>query len=103
MNDDSYGSARRDLEVLRSELMAKNAGIGFPSQSPSAARLGEYRFTLPNGESVYVQGPLTRTGRMRTDGWSWRYYYNKQLHHCGSRREILNEIATLASAARDLR
>ena len=97
--NDPYGSARRDLELLRRELWAQNTGIRFPRQSNSAARIGEYRFILPGGQSVYVQGPLTPSGRWRRHGWSWRYNFEGQRCCFKTRRGIIASIVTVAMNA----
>lgn len=97
--NDSYGSARRDLEILRRELWAQNKRICFPRQSDSAARIGEYRFILPGGQSIYVQGPLTQSGRWRRHGWSWRYNIEGQWRCFRTRRGIIASIVTVAMRA----
>ncbi len=97
--NDPYGCARRDLDLLRRELGALRAGIRFPRQSDSAARVGEYRFILPGGKSIYVQGPLTPSGRWRRQGWSWRYNFEGEWRLFAARRDIVVSIVTASMHA----
>ena len=82
-----YGAAADDLERLRVQLQATNSLIRLGNRTVSGARIGEYRFEIGPGTSVYVQAPVTpagqrrawysprtrwRFGRRRGDG-GWRY------------------------------
>ena len=71
-----FGAAADDLEGLRVELQAANPLIRLGNRTRSGARIGEYRFEIGPGRSVYVQAPVTPAGQRRT--WysprtRWRY------------------------------
>ena len=71
-----YGAAADHLERLRVRLQAANPLIRFGNRTRSGARIGEYRFEIGPGTSVYVQAPVTPTGQRRS--WysprtRWRY------------------------------
>ena len=61
-----YGAAADDLEGLRVHLQAANPLIRLGDRTRYGARIGEYRFAIGPGTSIYVQAPLTPAGQRRT-------------------------------------
>ena len=61
-----------ELEELK-RLVASRAPLARAHESPTARRIGEVRFGLMCGRSVYVQSPSTPSGLKRDNLGLWRY------------------------------
>jgi len=71
-----FRAAADDLEGLRVQRQAANLLIRFGNRTRSGARIGDCRFEIGPGTSVYVHAPVTPAGQRRT--WysprtRWRY------------------------------
>lgn len=67
-----YGAAGPYLETARKVL--ESHGFAFEGGCMSGAKKAEYRFKTPDRRrSIYVQAPVTRTGRVRQYGRFWRW------------------------------
>ena len=65
-------TAQQRLERLRVQVCLRYPEVR-TIQADSAMRIGEDRYELAPRNSLYVRGPLTPNGKLRIDGWGWRY------------------------------
>ena len=98
---DDYGHAGRHLEALRADLAAANfrLPIRFGGYGPSGAHVGEYRFQIGPGYSVYVQAPVTPAGRPRQrhpGRWRYKPYGPCPWRYAANRRAVVAAILALA-------
>ena len=91
---------QQHLERPRATVAERFPGVRV-IQSMSDRRIGEDRYEFAPRNSVYVQAPVTPSGKPRRPNRSWRYRRSRTVSWtvCTRRQRVVRAIFQMASAA----
>lgn len=93
-------TADQQLDLLRAEVARRYPYVRHVKR-PSTRYRGEDRYDIVPGNSVFVQAPMTRTGRPRRWGTRWRLkrYRVSNWTYRTHRWQVVRDIGAMAEVA----